>query len=216
MNAATRRTGDPVSDTIDALTGRGGPTDPTAAPAAWHGNWWTLALRGVAGIIFGILAILMPGVTLLALVILFGAYAFADGLLALVAAVRGMRRHAPWGAMLVQGILGVAVGIGMLIWPAIGALTLVYLVAAWAIATGALEVATGFGLRRAIKGEWLLILGGLLSVILGLLLAIAPGAGALVLALWVGAYAIAYGITMLVLGFRLRRSATHAATPAPA
>jgi uncharacterized membrane protein HdeD (DUF308 family) len=171
----------------------------------WTGNWWALALRAVAAILLGVIAFLLPGPTLAALVLLFGAYAIADGILSVIAAVGGLRRGDRWGAMLVSGILGLGAGILVIIWPAIGALAFVYIVAAWALLTGALEIAMAIQLRKVITGEWLLILGGVLSVILAVLMAIFPGVGATVLVWWLGAYALAYGAVVLVLAFRLRR-----------
>jgi uncharacterized membrane protein HdeD (DUF308 family) len=170
----------------------------------WAGNWWALALRAAAAILLGLIAFALPGPTLAAIVILFGVYAIIDGGLALVAAVRGVRRHERWGAMLAEGIVSVAAGAIALLWPALGALALVYLVAAWALLTGALEIALGVRLRRVIRGEWLLILGGVLSIVLAALVATFPGAGATALVWWLGAYALAYGVIALALAIRVR------------
>lgn len=171
----------------------------------WSGNWWALALRAAAAIVLGIIAFALPGPTLGALVILFGVYALIDGILAVVAAIRGMRRHERWGAMLASGIVGIIAGLIALLWPAIGALALVYLVAAWALLTGILEIALAVRLRRVLTGEWLLVLGGVLSIIFALLVAAMPGVGATVLVWWLGAYALVYGIASLVMAIRVRR-----------
>jgi uncharacterized membrane protein HdeD (DUF308 family) len=177
----------------------------------WSGNWWALALRAAAAIILGLIAFALPGATLTALVILFGVYAILDGILALVAAVRGLRTHDRWGAMLAAGIVGIAAGLIALTWPAIGALSLVYLVASWALLTGVLEIAMAVKLRRLITGEWLMIVGGVLSILLGFMFAAFPAVGATVFVWWLGAYAMVYGIVILALALRVRRwSVSHA------
>jgi uncharacterized membrane protein HdeD (DUF308 family) len=166
-------------------------------------NWWALALRGVAGILFGIITFMWPGISLAALVFLFGAYAFADGVLSIVSAVR--RRAADrWWLLLLQGIVGIGAGVVTLLWPGITALALLAVIAAWALMGGALQVAAAIRLRKVITGEWLLALGGILSIALGVLLLIFPGPGALALVLWTGAYAFVFGIVLMVLGFKLR------------
>jgi uncharacterized membrane protein HdeD (DUF308 family) len=171
----------------------------------WTGNWWALALRGAAALLLSIVAFTLPGPTLAAIVLIFGVYAITDGVFAIVAAVRGIRRHERWGAMLAQGIAGVAAGVIAVLWPAIGALALTYLVAAWALVTGALEIAAAVKLRKIMTGEWLLILSGVLSVILAVLLTLFPGVGMLVLTWWLGAYAFAYGVIGLALALRVRQ-----------
>ena len=177
------------------------------APAmvdVWTGNWWALALRAVVAIVFAVVAIMMPGPTLAAIVILFGIYAIADGVFAIVAAVKGVRRGERWGAMLFQGVIGVIAGAIAVFWPGIGALALTYLIAGWALVTGAFEIAAAIHLRKIIEGEWLLIIAGVLSILLGVLVAIYPGAGALLLVWWLAAYALAYGVVSLMLAFRVR------------
>jgi uncharacterized membrane protein HdeD (DUF308 family) len=166
-------------------------------------NWWALALRGVAGILFGILTFVWPGISLAALVFLFGAYAFADGVLAIVTAVRrrGVDR---WWLLVLQGIVGVGAGVVTWLWPGITALALLAVIAAWALMGGALQIAAAIRLRKVISGEWLLALGGVLSIALGVLLLLFPGPGALALVIWIGAYAFVTGILLLALGFRLR------------
>ena len=166
-------------------------------------NWWAVDLRGLAGILFGIITFVSPGISLAALVLLFGAYAFADGVLSIVSAVR--RRGADrWWLLLLQGIVGIGAGVITLLWPGITALALRFVIAAWALVGGALQVAAAIRLRKVITGEWLLALGGVLSVALGVLLVLFPGPGALALVIWIGAYAVVFGILLLVLGFKLR------------
>jgi uncharacterized membrane protein HdeD (DUF308 family) len=166
-------------------------------------NWWLLTLRGIAGIIFGILALVVPGITLFALVLLYGAYAFADGVFALAAAIR-KRQHARWGALALQGLLGIAVGILTLVWPGITAIALLAVIAAWAFLTGFMEIAAAIRLRKEMKGEWVMILSGIASVVAGIILVARPGIGALAVVTVIGIYAIVGGALMLWLSLKAR------------
>jgi uncharacterized membrane protein HdeD (DUF308 family) len=166
-------------------------------------NWWAIALRGVIGILIGVVAFLLPLPTMIALVWLFGAYAILDGLFNLVTVWRRGRTR-PWWAMALEGVLGLGAGIISFVWPGITALALVYLIAAWAVVTGVLEIVAAVRLRKEIKGEWLLALTGVFSLILGVLFAIAPDAGAVALVWFWGAYTAAFGILLIWLSFRLR------------
>ena len=178
-------------------------------------NWWLIALRGLAGIIFGIITFIAPGITLAVLVLLFGAYAFADGVLAIVSAVRRRGTTDRWGMLLLEGIVGVAAGLVTLFWPGITALTLLYVIAFWALLTGVLEIGAAVRLRKVITGEWLLALGGVASIVFGVVIALFPAAGALALVLWIGAYALVFGVLLVALGFRLRpRGRPHTSHPA--
>jgi uncharacterized membrane protein HdeD (DUF308 family) len=168
-------------------------------------NWWALALRGAAALVFGILAALWPDISLTALVVLFGSFAIVYGVFNIITAVRRRRGERRWWALLLEGVVSVAVGTVTLIMPDLTALALVYVIAAWAILTGILEIAAAIMLRRYIRGEWWLALAGVLSVAFGAVLAIWPGVGALALVLWIGAYAIVLGILLIALGFKLRR-----------
>jgi uncharacterized membrane protein HdeD (DUF308 family) len=166
-------------------------------------NWWALLLRGLIGVVLGALTLLMPAVSLASLVLLFAIYMIVDGVLGIVAAVRAARRQERWGWLILEGIFDIGAGIVALLWPGITVLVFVILVAAWAIVSGASMAIAAFRLDR--RGtRWLMALAGVLSVIWGVLLAIWPISGALVLTLWIGAYALVFGITLIVLAFRLR------------
>jgi uncharacterized membrane protein HdeD (DUF308 family) len=179
-------------------------TAPDVVEGIMSGLWWAIALRALAAILLGIIAIFLPGPTLAAIVIVFGIYAIIDGILAIVAAVRGFRKKECWWPMLLQGLVGIAAGAIAIFSPGIGALALTYLVAAWALVTGAFEIAAAIRLRKVISGEWLLLIAGLLSIVLAVLVALFPGTGALLLVWWIGAYAFAYGVVSLVLALRVR------------
>lgn len=167
-------------------------------------NWWSLVIRGLLGIGVGMLTIAWPGITLAALVFVFAAYALVDGVVAIAGAARAAAAHERWGALLLAGICGIAAAVLTVLWPAITVLALIYLIAAWAIVTGIFEIAAAVRLRKYISGEWLLALSGIASVIFGVLIAAVPVAGALVIAVWFGAYAFVSGVMLVVLGFRLR------------
>ena len=191
-----------TNDASRASMGRG--VLPTLAR-----NWWALALRGLAAILFGILAFAWPGITLFVLVLFFGAYMFADGIFAIVAAVRAAGEEERWWLLLIQGILGVLAGLVAFFWPGLTALALLYFIAAWAIVTGILEIAAAIRLRREIEGEWALGLSGALSVIFGVLLVVLPAPAGLLSLVWlVGAYAVATGVLLLILAFRVRSEAS--------
>jgi uncharacterized membrane protein HdeD (DUF308 family) len=194
--------------TTNTGAGAGGPVLPVLSR-----NWWMLALRGLAAIIFGVLAFVLPGITLFALVLLFGAYMLVDGIFAIVTAVRVAGREARWWLLLIEGVLGVLAGLVAAFWPGLTALALLYFVAAWAIVTGALEIVGAIRLRQEIEGEWALGLSGALSVLFGVLLVVIPAPAGLLSLVWlIGAYALAFGVLLLVLAFRVR-SASEAHTP---
>lgn len=167
-------------------------------------NWKSIALRGVVAILFGIAIIVWPGISLAALVSLFGFFALIGGFLFIVAAIRQRRTDEPWWLLLLEGILGILVGIIVFSSPGVTGLFLVYLIAAWAVVSGIFQIVTAIQLRHQIEGEWLLIMSGIASLIFGLLLAIWPGAGALAVLWIIGAYIVFFGILQLILAFRLR------------
>src|ERR1700722_13728622 len=176
----------------------------TAKNAVLADNWWALALRGLFAIVFGIIAFAMPAAAMLALVLIFGAYSIADGIFNIVLAVRGARSHERWGLLLINGLLGIAIGIAAAIWPGITVLAFVFMVAAWALLSGGLMLGAALGLKIS-HGRWFLVFGALVSLAYGLLLFASPLVGALVLTWWVGAYSLVFGVTLIVLAVRLRQ-----------
>ena len=166
-------------------------------------SWWALVLRGLAAIAFGVLAFVWPQITLTALVFLWGAYALVDGAFAIAAGVKSHGENKRWWVLLLEGILGVAAGLVAFLVPGITALVLLILIAAWAMVTGAFEIAAAIQLRKYIKGEWLLALAGIASVLFALALLFNPAAGALALVWLIGAYSIVFGVLLIVLGVRL-------------
>ena len=169
-------------------------------------NWWLEVLRGVAAIIFGILAFVWPGITLLTLVLFWGAFALVDGVLAIIAAVKGGNPMPRWWLAIV-GIAGIAAGALTFLIPGLAALVLVTFIAVWAIVLGVMEIYGAIRLRKEIEGEWFLILNGVLSVIFGILILWRPGIGALALVWIIGAYAIILGIIYVAFGLKLRKHA---------
>jgi uncharacterized membrane protein HdeD (DUF308 family) len=175
-------------------------------------HWWAVALRGVAAILFGVLALVWPGITVFALVIVFGAYALVDGAFTLLAAFGnrdGGRTRGSRAWLFARGITGILTGIIAAVWPGITALALLWVIALWAMVTGVFDIVAAFQLRKEMRREWLLALSGALSVVFGVLLVAWPAAGVLTLVVLIGIAAIAFGITLLMLGLRLRRERRH-------
>src|SRR5262244_3798925 len=167
--------------------------------------WWLLLLRGLAAIAFGILAFLWPGLTLVTLVLLYGAFAFVDGVLSLVAAFTGSAKPVPTWWLVVVGLLGIGAGVVTFAWPVLTAIVLVLIIGAWALVHGIFEIIGAIQLRKEIDNEWWLILGGALSVVFGLIVLFAPGAGALGLIWAIASYSIVFGILFIALALRLRK-----------
>ncbi|HML08688.1 MAG TPA: HdeD family acid-resistance protein [Xanthobacteraceae bacterium] len=166
-------------------------------------NWWAIGIRGVLGILFGLIALFLPGATMLSLVLVFAAYAFVDGVFGIVSAVRAAREHERWGYLLLEGLVDIAAAAVAVLWPGITVVVFVFLVAFWAIFTGILELAAAFRLEF-IDGRGWLIFGGIVSVLYGAVLIVAPMIGAVVLTWWLGAYALIFGVALVVLAFKLR------------
>lgn len=177
-------------------------------------NWGWFVFRGILALLLGLVALLAPGVTLFAFALVFAAFAFADGVTQLIAGIRGARHHKErYGGLIFSGLIGVAIGVLFFIWPLLStlayALLVVALIALWAISTGIFQVAAAVRMRREIEGEWLLALAGILSLLLGLALIamamIQPGVSILSVGWLIALYAFASGISLIVLGFRLKK-----------
>src|SRR5689334_214997 len=192
----------------------------TAAPLgrpmlhALAARWWLLLLRGIIAILFGILAFIWPGLTLVTLVLMFGAFALVDGAIMLGAAFSGAAKPMPTWWLVLVGLLGIAAGIVTFLWPGMSAILLILFIGAWAVAHGIFEIVGAIQLRKEIENEWMLILGGIISVIFGIIVLIAPGAGALALVWWIAIYSIVFGVMFIAFALRLRRHQHHAAPPA--
>lgn len=169
-------------------------------------NWWLFLLRGLCAILFGLLTFMWPGVTLVTLVLLYGAFALVDGIGAIVTAIRGGPLTSRWWLAIMGGI-GVAAGILTFYWPGVTALVLLVFIAVWAIATGITQIIGGIRLRKELDSEWIPLVAGVLSVLFGLLLLARPAAGALAMIFAIGIYAIAQGILNVAFSLRLRRHA---------
>ena len=174
-------------------------------------HWWVPVIRGIAAILFGVIAFAYPGLTVALLVLLFGAWVLVDGVFRVIGAIGHRASDKEWGFDLIIGIVGIIIGFLTFHAPAITALALIIYIAAWALMIGATEIALAIKLRREIKGEWFLILMGLVSIIFAVMLLWNPLPGALALVWLIGSYAIVFGILGIILGFRLRRLPTFAA-----
>jgi uncharacterized membrane protein HdeD (DUF308 family) len=182
------------------------PVPATAGPGPLTRSWWLMLLRGIASILFGITAFVWPGLTVLALTLLYGAFAMADGILSLGAAfTRSGDRSIPTWWLVVIGLLGIAAGTVAFLWPGLTAFALVIMIGAWAVAIGIMEIIGAVWLRHEIEDEWLLIAAGILSVLFGVAVLLKPGAGALALAWAIGAFALLSGVLLVAFALRLRR-----------
>jgi uncharacterized membrane protein HdeD (DUF308 family) len=172
-------------------------------------NWWVAVLRGLIAIGVGVGSFVWPGVTLETLVYLFGAYALVDGITTLLLGVLGIGSNERWWAAIASGAVGVLAGVATFAQPVSTALALVYLMAAWALVTGGLQIVAAVRLRALISHEWLLGLGGALSIVFGILLLTGPAAGALTLVFLFGYYTMSAGLAQVGVGLRLRGLAHH-------
>ena len=167
-------------------------------------TWWMLLVRGLIAIAFGVWIWMQPGISLAALVLLFGAYVLADGILGVWAALTGRKEHEDWWIMLLWGLVGIGVGILTFLAPGITALALLFYIAIWATVTGVLQIVVAIRLRREIAGEWWLILGGLASIAFGVILVAQPAIGALGVLWLIATYAVIFGIVLVILAFKAR------------
>ena len=167
-------------------------------------SWWILILRGIAAILFGIVAFVWPALTGVALVIAFGAYALLDGVFAVVTGISRLGHSSRGWAFLLEGLLGIVVGLAALLLPGVVAVALIYLIAAWALLTGIFEIVSAVQLRKEITNEWALGLSGLLSIVFGVLVMLQPATGGLAVVWILGGYAIAFGVLLIIAGIRLR------------
>ncbi len=179
-------------------------------PTVYHPSWWALLLRGIAAIVLAIITFAVPGITIAFLAVLFGIYALIDGILAIVSTVRAVRGNRRWGSFLIEGIVGILFGIYAMVAPFAAAAVFVIVIAVWAVITGIFEIAAAVRLRRHIKGEWLLVVTGIISILFGILLFIEPIGGAVVLVWFLAGYALIFGILLILLSFRVRRAHTAA------
>jgi len=171
-------------------------------------TWWLVLLRGLSAIVFGILAWTWPGVTLITLVLFWGAYALVDGVAALIAGWQAKDSGKPMWQVVLVGVIGIAAGIFTFVQPGVTAVALLILIAAWAIVHGIFEIAAAIRLRKEIQNEWLLVISGVISVVFGILMILNPGAGAMAVLWIIGVFAIAYGALLVMLSFKLRKHAS--------
>jgi uncharacterized membrane protein HdeD (DUF308 family) len=201
-----RMAGHPTSQAERAQPGEFAETRPQPVVPVGTGHWWALALRGAIAILFGLACGLRPDISLQALILLFGAYALVDGVFSIVGVFGGAREGTPRWLLFLEGVAGILAGLIAFVLPGLTAILLLYLIAAWAIVTGIFEIAMAIRLRREISGQWAMIVGGVLSVLFGVILAvIGPVAGLFSLIWLIGIYAVAFGIMLLITAFRIRK-----------
>ena len=190
------------------LSSRFAPDDRPGDPRLLRGavlvrNWWAILIRGIAAVVFGVIAFLLPVQAVAVLALVFGAYLLVDGVFAITAAIAAAARHTRWGLLLAEGVIDLLVGLLALAAPGLVIVGVLWVIAAWAVITGVLMLAAAFRLPGG-HGHWLLGLGGLVSVVWGVLLWLWPFVGAIVLTLWLGAYAVIFGIALIAFALRLR------------
>jgi len=178
-------------------------------------SWWAVGLRGLLAIAFGLICLLVPPAAILALILLFSAYMLVDGVFAIVSGIKAAQNGERWGLLILEGIVDIAAGVVAFLWPAITTIAFVILIAVWAIISGALMLTAAFSLKLD-HGRWWLALGGIASVIFGIVLLIAPVVGAVVLTWWLGAYAVVFGVFLLILAFKLHGKKEERAAKQPA
>jgi uncharacterized membrane protein HdeD (DUF308 family) len=167
-------------------------------------NWWLVILRGILAILFGLTAFVWPGITWVVLVFMFGIYTLVDGLVAVGTGLSRAKDSPRWWAFLVEGLVSIGAAVVALIWPQLTGLIMVLVIATWAVLTGILEIVAAIRLRYEINNEWLLALGGIVSIALGVLLFLRPVAGGIAIIWTIAAYAVIFGVLLIALGFRLK------------
>jgi uncharacterized membrane protein HdeD (DUF308 family) len=178
-------------------------------------SWWAVGLRGILGILFGLICLLTPGVAVEVFVILFSAYMLVDGVFAIISGIKAARNGERWGLLILEGIVDLAAGVVAFLWPAITLVALIWIIAVWAVVSGVLMLSAAFTLNID-HGRWWLALGGIASIIFGILLVVEPLIGAVVLTLWIGAYALVFGVFLLVVAFQLHSRKEERDRRAPA
>jgi uncharacterized membrane protein HdeD (DUF308 family) len=168
-------------------------------------RWGLVLLRGVFGIVFGLVALLLPGPTLASLILLFAVYLLFDGVVAVLSGIRAARLHRSWGWFLFEGVVDIAVAVITLAWPALSIFVFVWIAAAWALVSGVLMIAAALRWRNG-KGRWWIAIAGLVSIVWGVLLFVEPVAGAIAMTVWLGVYALAFGVSLVVSALRLRHA----------
>lgn len=171
-------------------------------------NWWMLLVRGIAALLFGVLAYIYPGSALAAMILIYGVYALVDGIFAIIAAIGQIERHRPWGFLLLSGVVSILAGLIALFYPGLTAVALLFVMAFWAILRGIFEVSASIQLRKILPNDWALALAGILSLLFGILLLINPAAGILAVVWLVATYAIIYGIIELALAVRVHHASS--------
>jgi uncharacterized membrane protein HdeD (DUF308 family) len=167
-------------------------------------NWWVIALRGILGILFGLIALFFPGVTILSLVLLFSAYMLVDGAFSIAGVIRYGQRNERWGWMLLNGILSILTAVVAFLWPGLTAVVFVLILAAWSIVSGVLMLTAAYRMKSGARARGWLIFSGIVSLLFGALLVLSPLMGAVVLTWWLGAYVLVSSVIMLVLAFAVR------------
>ncbi|ATL49520.1 hypothetical protein COR50_21365 [Chitinophaga caeni] len=168
-------------------------------------NWWLFILRGVFAILFGLIAFFWPGITIQVLTIFLGAFLLVDGVFACYNGIKIRKSDSQYWVLILEGLLGIAAGLVVFFWPGPTVIFLIYMLAFWAIFTGVLEIIVAIKWRKEMENEWMLILAGVLSIVLGILFLAQPIAGAIVIAYWLGIYAGIFGIMLIMVGIRLNK-----------
>lgn len=172
----------------------------------WSRSWETLVARGIVAILFGVIALLFPRLTLGILIFLFAAWVLADGITALIAGLRVTGDGGRSWTLILAGALGILIGIIALVFPAATAIVLLFLIAAWAIVRGIIEIGVAITSPSEVRNRWLLALSGIVSVLFGIAIAVVPGASLLAFIWLIALFAIIYGALQIVLGLRMRQA----------